>query len=188
MRHELLVTAGRAEWLPALGWMAAFFLMLWLLGALLTVPLFTLVYLLAASRESPVLAGACAARVVGVRLRTVRSDPAHTVAMKHPVTVRVNGQSYSEEVEARTLLVHFLRERARPDRHARRLRRRRMRRLLGARGRCARQVVPDARRPGQQTRGDDGRGPGTGGPAAPGAGGVRQELCAAVRLLHARVS
>ena len=31
--------------------------MLWLLGALVTVPLFALVYLLAASRESPVLAG-----------------------------------------------------------------------------------------------------------------------------------
>jgi hypothetical protein len=58
---ELLVTAGRAEWLPAVGWMAAFFLMLWVLGALITVPLFTLLYLLAASRESPVLAGACAA-------------------------------------------------------------------------------------------------------------------------------
>jgi TctA family transporter len=57
---ELLVTAGRAEWLPAVGWMAAFFVMLWLLGALITVPLFTLLYLLAASRESPVLAGACA--------------------------------------------------------------------------------------------------------------------------------
>jgi small-conductance mechanosensitive channel len=57
---ELLVTAGRAQWLPALGWMAAFFIMLWLLGALITVPLFTLVYLLLASRESPVLAGACA--------------------------------------------------------------------------------------------------------------------------------
>ena len=57
---EVLVTAGRAEWLPAIGWMAAFFLMLWMLGALLTVPLFTLLYLLGASRESPVLAGACA--------------------------------------------------------------------------------------------------------------------------------
>lgn len=31
--------------------------------------------------------------------------------MKHPVRLRVNGQSYEEEVEARTLLVHFLRER-----------------------------------------------------------------------------
>ena len=30
--------------------------------------------------------------------------------MKLPVTVRVNGQSYEEEVEPRTLLVHFLRE------------------------------------------------------------------------------
>jgi putative tricarboxylic transport membrane protein len=59
--EELLVTAGRAEWVPAVGWMAAFFLMLWLLGALITVPLFTLLYLLGASRESPVLAGACAA-------------------------------------------------------------------------------------------------------------------------------
>jgi carbon-monoxide dehydrogenase small subunit len=31
--------------------------------------------------------------------------------MKHPVTIRVNGHSYSEEVEPRTLLVHLLRER-----------------------------------------------------------------------------
>ena len=31
--------------------------------------------------------------------------------MKHPIDVRVNGQAYSEEAEARTLLVHFLRER-----------------------------------------------------------------------------
>jgi aerobic carbon-monoxide dehydrogenase small subunit len=31
--------------------------------------------------------------------------------MKHSITVRVNGESHSEEVEARTLLVQFLRER-----------------------------------------------------------------------------
>jgi carbon-monoxide dehydrogenase small subunit len=31
--------------------------------------------------------------------------------MKHPITVRVNGESYNEEVEARTLLVQLLRER-----------------------------------------------------------------------------
>jgi carbon-monoxide dehydrogenase small subunit len=31
--------------------------------------------------------------------------------MKHPITVRVNGESYCEEVEARTLLVQLLRER-----------------------------------------------------------------------------
>jgi hypothetical protein len=54
------MTASRTEWLTSLGWMAAFFVMLWLLGALVTVPLFTLVYLLTASRESPLLAGACA--------------------------------------------------------------------------------------------------------------------------------
>jgi aerobic carbon-monoxide dehydrogenase small subunit len=30
--------------------------------------------------------------------------------MKHPITVRVNGESYNEEVEARTLLVQLLRE------------------------------------------------------------------------------
>ncbi len=31
--------------------------------------------------------------------------------MTHRIDVRVNGQAYSEEAEARTLLVHFLRER-----------------------------------------------------------------------------
>lgn len=31
--------------------------------------------------------------------------------MKHPVSIRVNGQLYDEDVEPRTLLVHFLRER-----------------------------------------------------------------------------
>ena len=31
--------------------------------------------------------------------------------MKHPITVRVNGESYREDVEARTLLVQLLRER-----------------------------------------------------------------------------
>jgi carbon-monoxide dehydrogenase small subunit len=30
--------------------------------------------------------------------------------MKHPVHVRVNGHDYTEDVEPRTLLVHFLRE------------------------------------------------------------------------------
>ena len=31
--------------------------------------------------------------------------------MKLPVNLRVNGQAYEEEAEARTLLVHFLRDR-----------------------------------------------------------------------------
>jgi hypothetical protein len=54
---EVLATASRAEWLRAGGWMAAFFVTLWFAGALVAVPLFTVVYLLVVSRESPVLAG-----------------------------------------------------------------------------------------------------------------------------------
>lgn len=57
---DVFATASRAQWLSALSWMGAFFAMLWLLGALVTVPLFALVYLLAASRESPWLAGSYA--------------------------------------------------------------------------------------------------------------------------------
>jgi hypothetical protein len=56
----VFATATRAEWLSALGWMAAFFVTLWVLGTLVAVPLFALVYLLTASRESPVLAGSYA--------------------------------------------------------------------------------------------------------------------------------
>jgi hypothetical protein len=37
--------------------MASFFVALWLLGALITVPLFAIVYLLVVPRSSPVLAG-----------------------------------------------------------------------------------------------------------------------------------
>ncbi len=57
---DVLATASRAEWISSVGWMAAFFLMLWLLGALVTVPLFTVAYLLMASRETPLMAGAYA--------------------------------------------------------------------------------------------------------------------------------
>jgi TctA family transporter len=57
---DVFATASRAEWLSALGWMAAFFLLLWLVGALTAVPLFALAYLLAAARGSLVLAGAYA--------------------------------------------------------------------------------------------------------------------------------
>ena len=54
---DVLATASRAEWISSVSWMSAFFLMLWLLGALVTVPLFTVAYLLAASHETPVMAG-----------------------------------------------------------------------------------------------------------------------------------
>jgi hypothetical protein len=54
---DVFATATRAEWLSAIGWMAAFFLIFWLLGALIAVPLFAVVYLLAVPRSSPILAG-----------------------------------------------------------------------------------------------------------------------------------
>jgi hypothetical protein len=54
---DIFGTASRGEWLSALGWMAGFFLLLWLVGALVAVPLFALAYLLAAARQSIVLAG-----------------------------------------------------------------------------------------------------------------------------------
>ena len=38
------------------------------------------------------------------------------------ITVKVDGVSYEDDVEPRLLLVHYLRERARQDRHAHRVR------------------------------------------------------------------
>jgi putative tricarboxylic transport membrane protein len=54
---DVLATASRGEWTAAVSWMTGFFLMLWLLGALVTVPLFAVAYLLTVARQSPVLAG-----------------------------------------------------------------------------------------------------------------------------------
>jgi len=54
---DVFATASRREWLSALAWMAGFFLLLWLVGALVAVPLFALVYLLAAARQSVLMAG-----------------------------------------------------------------------------------------------------------------------------------
>jgi putative tricarboxylic transport membrane protein len=54
---DVFVTASRSEWIAAVSWMTGFFLMLWLLGALVTVPLFAVAYLLIVARRSPVLAG-----------------------------------------------------------------------------------------------------------------------------------
>jgi hypothetical protein len=55
---DVFATAPPRVWLSAITWMGAFFLLLWLLGALVAVPLFAVVYLRAVSRESFVLAGA----------------------------------------------------------------------------------------------------------------------------------
>jgi TctA family transporter len=57
---DVFATASRKEWLAAVAWMAAFFTMLWLLGALVTVPLFALLYLRVASRETAGVASAYA--------------------------------------------------------------------------------------------------------------------------------
>jgi hypothetical protein len=54
---DVFATASRREWLSAIGWMATFFLMFWLLGALIAVPLFAVIYLLAVSGSSPAVAG-----------------------------------------------------------------------------------------------------------------------------------
>ena len=55
--EDVFETATRQEWLAALGWMTGFFVMLWFLGALVTVPLYALIYLLVVSRESVLLSG-----------------------------------------------------------------------------------------------------------------------------------
>jgi hypothetical protein len=53
---DVFASASRAEWIAAVGWMGSFFLMLWLLGAFVAIPLFATLYLLVASRESPWMA------------------------------------------------------------------------------------------------------------------------------------
>jgi hypothetical protein len=54
---DVLIRASMADWRGALGWMGAFFALLWLVGALVTVPLFALVYLTLVPRRSLALAG-----------------------------------------------------------------------------------------------------------------------------------
>ena len=58
--HATTRPAAWEEWLAAIGWMGAFFASFWVLGALIAVPLFAIVYLLAVPRSSLVLAGAYA--------------------------------------------------------------------------------------------------------------------------------
>ncbi|MBA2451241.1 MAG: tripartite tricarboxylate transporter TctB family protein [Chloroflexi bacterium] len=59
--EDVFETAPRAVWLSALVWMAAFFVLLWAVGILITLPLFAFVYLLRVSRESVPLAAGYAA-------------------------------------------------------------------------------------------------------------------------------
>ena len=53
---DTFATASRREWTSAIGWMAAFFLLLWLVGALVAVPIFALVYLTRAAGQRPLWA------------------------------------------------------------------------------------------------------------------------------------
>jgi hypothetical protein len=57
---DAIAVASRGEWLKALAWLAVFFVLLWFAGALIAVPVFTVAYLLAASRASALLAGSYA--------------------------------------------------------------------------------------------------------------------------------
>jgi TctA family transporter len=54
---DVFATASKREWLTAIAWMASFFLLLWLVGALIAVPLFAVAYLISAARSRIVLAG-----------------------------------------------------------------------------------------------------------------------------------
>ena len=65
------------------------------------------------------------------------------------VTVSVNGEEHTREVEPRLLLVHFLRDDARPDRDALGLRHLQLRHVRRADGRRAREVVHGARGDGR---------------------------------------
>jgi hypothetical protein len=57
---DVFATARPQEWLSAIVWMGAFFLSLWVFGALVAVPLFAVVYLLLVSRASPTVTAAYA--------------------------------------------------------------------------------------------------------------------------------
>jgi hypothetical protein len=50
--EDVFATATFPEWRSAVGWTALYFVMLWFLGALVSVPAFAILYLLVASRES----------------------------------------------------------------------------------------------------------------------------------------
>ncbi len=73
-----------------------------------------------------------------------------TGAFTRTVTATVNGTARSADVETRLLLVHFLRETLGADRHAHRLRHVELRRVHGAPGRDAREVVHRPRRAGRR--------------------------------------
>ena len=103
------------------------------------------------------------------------------------LSLTVNGRARARARRRSTPAVGLPPALARPARHARRLRARRLRRLHGAARRPRRALLPDARRPGRGLPRRDGRVAGrSGGPALAAAGLVPAPPRAAVRLLHAR--
>ena len=102
------------------------------------------------------------------------------------INVTVDGVSYSDEVEPRTLSGPLPSRDPRQDRHGRRVRHEQLRRLHRAPRRHEREVVQRPRRPGRRPRGDDDRGARHGRRAAPGAAGLPRVPRPPVRLLHAR--
>ena len=93
--------------------------------------------------------------------------------------------AHAAEVEARLLLVHFIRETLSSDRHAHRLRHVELWRVHGPRRWRRRQVVHHAGRPGRRRDDRDDRGAGAGRPAAPASRRLLAGARPAVRLLHA---
>ena len=101
------------------------------------------------------------------------------------VSMTVNGRAVRSAVEGRTMLVDFLRETARSDRHACRLRHDAVRRVCRARERPGYEVVHHARAPMRGRGGHHHRGCGRARSSSPpDAGGLPGAPRASVRLLH----
>ena len=103
------------------------------------------------------------------------------------ITVTVNGVAYERDVEPRLLLSDFIRARPRADRHARRLRARRLRRVHGPLRRRAGAVLHHVRRAGRRARRcRPSKGSRRRRRAQPAAAAFHERARPAMRLLHAR--
>ena len=126
-----------------------------------------------------------ASRSVESAVEPVWGEERSNMAEAVRVSVTVNGQAQTAEVEPRLLLVHFLRDTLGPDRHARRLRHVELRRMHRPSRRRVGQELHDPRGPGRRRRGPHDRGHGRRRRPAPAAGGLLGRARPAVRLLHA---
>ena len=119
-------------------------------------------------------------------LRRAAARAQHAGGLTMQVTITINGEQVSRDVEPRQLLVHFIRDTLGPDRHPLGLRHLELRRLRGADGRRAGQVVHDARGDVRGPRDPHRRVARGGRPARPDPAGLPRDARAPVRLLHAR--